>query len=141
MHRLWYSVLALWLTVAAMPAPAQDKAPVAAADQTAIRQVIQRQLDAFRKNDGTAAFAFATPQLRERFGSVANFMSMVRDGYQPVYRPSQVSFGKLEKTDDSIVQHVLLVAPDGAVHEALYFMERQERRLADRRLSVADDRA
>lgn len=126
MRRLWLSFLTLGLFVAAVAAPAQDKAPVAGADRTAIRQVIQRQMDAFQKDDGAAAFAFATPQLRERFGSADNFMSMVRGGYQPVYRPSQVSFGKLERTDDSVVQHVLVVAPDGAVHEALYFMERQK---------------
>lgn len=53
-------------------------------------------------------------------------MSMVREGYRPVYRPTQVSFGQLEQTDDAIVQHVVVVSPDGTVHEALYFMEHQK---------------
>jgi hypothetical protein len=126
MRRLRHSLLILWLIAVAVPAWADGQAPLGDADKAAIRQVVQSQMAAFQKDDGAAAFALATPELRERFGSAANFMSMVRDGYRPVYRPSQVSFGKLEKTDDSIVQHVLVVAPDGAVHEALYFMERQK---------------
>ncbi len=124
MHRLAHSLLVLWLLVAAAPAWAAAP-PLGDADKAAIRQVIASQIAAFQKDDGAAAFAFATPALRERFGSAANFMSMVREGYQPVYRPTQVSFGTLEQTDDAIIQHVVVVSPDGAVHEALYFMERQ----------------
>ncbi len=66
------------------------------------------------------------PDLRERFQTVDNFMAMVRDRYPAVYRPSQVTFGALENSDGSIVQHVLVVGPDGNLHEALYFMERQK---------------
>jgi hypothetical protein len=124
MRRLWSLLLILGAIV---PAAAQDKpADISAADRTAIHQIVQRQLDAFQKDDGAAAYALATPELRERFGTVETFMGMVRDEYAPVYRPSQVTFGKLEKIDDSIVQHVLVVGPDGNLHEALYFLERQK---------------
>jgi hypothetical protein len=125
MRRLWPSLRVLWLIVVAMPAWAGGTAPVGDADKAAIRSIIQSQMAAFQKDDAAAAFAFATPLLRTRFGSADNFMAMVRQGYQPVYRPSQVSFGILEQTADSVIQHVLVVGPDGEVHEALYFLERQ----------------
>jgi hypothetical protein len=125
MNRLWPTLQVLWLIVVAVPAWAGGAAPMGDADQAAIRTVIQSQMTAFQNDDAAAAFALATPLLRSRFGSADNFMTMVRQGYQPVYRPSQVSFGRLEQTGDSIIQHVLVVASDGAVHEALYFMERQ----------------
>mgnify|MGYP001548971992 CR=1 FL=1 len=125
MRRLGPSLLILWLVFAAGSAPAQDRAaPLGAADKTAIHDVIAHQLDAFQKDDGATAFSYATPDLRERFGTVANFMDMVKHDYAPVYRPSQVTFGRLEQSDDGTVQHVMLLGPDGNLHEALYFMER-----------------
>jgi hypothetical protein len=126
MRRLWPLLLALWLMVPAGPGWAGGPPPLDAADKAAIRHVIESQLAAFQKDDGAAAFGFATPTLRERFQTPDIFMDMVRQDYQPVYRPSQVTFAALETGDDGIVQHVLLVGPDGAVHEALYFMERQK---------------
>jgi len=114
------------LIVSASPALAGDPPPVEAADKAAIRQVIQSQIDAFQKDDGDAAFAFATEALRKRFGNARTFMEMVRNGYQPVYRPSQVTYGGIDRTDGATVQHVLVVGPDGNLHEALYFMEHEQ---------------
>ena len=50
---------------------------------------------------------------------------MVRQGYQPVYRPRQVSFGELAAVDGIPVQHVHVIGPDGTPVTALYVMERQ----------------
>jgi len=113
--------------VAAGTVKAAVKPPaVKPADRTAIRRVIQSQLDAFMKDDGATAFNFSTPALRERFGNPVRFMAMVRKAYQPVYRPTQVSFGAIEEVDGIEVQHVLVVGADGYTHEALYFMEHQK---------------
>jgi hypothetical protein len=124
-------------TVASLPVSADAAAPpatqatvktptVKVADRAAIRGVIQRQLDAFMKDDGATAFNFSTPALRQRFGNPVSFMKMVREAYQPVYRPSQISFGAIEDVDGIEVQHLLVVGADGNTHEALYFMERQK---------------
>ena len=62
---------------------AQD---VSDADRTAIRDIIQSQVDAFRRDDGDAAFGYASPSIRGMFGSSEIFMDMVRQGYQPAAR-------------------------------------------------------
>src|SRR5260221_652613 len=93
---------------------AQAAAPSpAGADQSAIRGVISDQIEAFRHDDGTAAFGFAAPNIQAMFGTVDNFMGMVRRGYPPVYRPKQVTFGALAEEDGRLVQIVHLVGPDG----------------------------
>jgi Domain of unknown function (DUF4864) len=99
---------------------------LAASDRAAIRAVIEDQLAAFQRDDGTAAFALASPNIRAEFGSVENFMEMVRTGYPPVYRPREVAFGDVTIADGKIVQRVLLVGPDGVPATALYTMERQQ---------------
>ncbi len=107
------------------PARADDAASVSPADHQAIEQVITSQLDAFRHDSADAAFGFASPKIQSMFGDARNFMSMVQQGYPPVYRPRSVMFERLVTIDDRIVQRVMLVGPDGAAALALYTMERE----------------
>jgi hypothetical protein len=100
--------------------------PVPAAERTAIRQIIERQMVAFQKDDGDAAFNLATRQLRAQFGTAENFMRLVRANYQAVYRPTEVKFGKVEAVDGTPVAHVILTGQDGNVVEALYFMKHEK---------------
>ena len=78
-------VLVFALGLAAAPAHAEDEnAGVSADDRVAIETTISAQMDAFRRDDGEAAFAFAAPGIRARFGDAETFMTMVRSGYRPV---------------------------------------------------------
>jgi hypothetical protein len=95
------------------------------ADRTAIRQVIEQQIAAFQRDDGTAAFGCAAPSIRSMFGNSENFMRMVRDGYQPVYRPREFQFGEIIEVEGKIAQRLRVVGPDGRLRLALYMMERQ----------------
>ena len=125
MHRLMILILALvplgaWSSGALAADP-----PVGVADAGAIHDVVADQLAAFRRDDGTTAFSFASPKIHEQFVSPENFMTMVRTGYLPVYRPREVSFGPVVEMEGRIVQRVLLVGPDGQPVMALYLMEKQ----------------
>jgi hypothetical protein len=125
------------------PADAEDAA-VAPEDRAAIRAVIEGQIEAFRRDDGAAAFSYAAPVIRERFATPDNFMEMVRTGYRPVYRPREIAFGALEMRDGRLVQRVLLVGPDGVATAALYVMERQPDgswKIAACILTTPDDKA
>ncbi len=122
--RVWAVLLALTLALAG-PAWADDNAAIGTADATAIHRVVQDQLTAFQKDDGDAAFGYASPMIHQLFGSAANFMSMVKTGYQPVYRPRSVEFGAIDIQEGAPTQHVFLVGPDGVGVEALYFMEHE----------------
>ena len=62
-------------------------AQVSDSDRNAIRQVIENQLAAFQRDDGSEAFSYASPGIQRRFGTPDNFMAMVRSGYAAVYRP------------------------------------------------------
>jgi len=95
-------------------------------DRAAIRQVIQGQLDAFKRDDGAAAYGLASPEIQQKFGTAENFMHMVKSAYPAVYRPKSVEFRELGSTDDmGVVQKVFFIGPDGGGVLAFYQMERQ----------------
>jgi hypothetical protein len=105
------------------PAAAQD---IGAGDRTAIQSVIDRQIAAFRRDDGREAFSYAAPDLQAQFGSPEIFMGMVRTGYAPVYRPRSYQFRDLKVIEGVITQQVYVVGPDGVGRLALYFMQQQK---------------
>ena len=98
---------------------------VSTSEAQEIRRVIQGQLAAFQRDDGPAAFAFASPEIQTKFHDPATFMDMVRTGYLPVYRPQEIEFRGLELHEGTPIQEVMVVGPDGQPVVALYFMERQ----------------
>lgn len=91
-------------------------------DGTIIRDVISRQLEAFRRDDGVEAYSYATPSIQKMFGSPDNFMSMVRKQFAPVYRPADVQFRSLENVGQTLVQRVFIRGADGEAVIANYFM-------------------
>jgi hypothetical protein len=117
--------LVLAFALAAHAFAQEPAADIGLADRAAIRDVIERQIEAFRRDDGAAAFAFASPAIKRMFGTPETFMDMVRGGYPQVYRPRSVGFGDLLRADDVLVQLVDIVGPDGLPVVAVYEMERQ----------------
>ncbi len=114
-------LLPLTLIVGLMlPAQAEE------AEGSAIRAIIEAQLEAFQRDDGSTAFSFASPMIQRQFGTPEQFMTMVRQGYDPVYRPSSTEFQDTQFNADRAVQKVLFVDREGQAWMAYYFMEQQE---------------
>ena len=87
--------------------------------------VIESQLDAFQRDDGPGAFAFASPSIRQMFGTPERFLQMVQTGYPQVYRPQSVTFLELIPTRRGPVQRVLFLDQSGVPTVALYVMQQQ----------------
>jgi hypothetical protein len=123
MAKLLLAVVAL--LALAVPAAAEDGAPLPPADAAAIRAVIENQISAFRRDDSDGAFAYASPMIQGRFQTPENFMAMVRIAYPQVYRPREVEFQTLADSARGPIQEVIVVGPDGVPVMALYVMEKQ----------------
>lgn len=120
--RLLLAVLAAWLLLMA-PARAES---LSDSDKQTFRDVITRQIQAFRAEDGAAAYSHAAPAIKQIFPNPDIFMNMVRQGYQPVYRPQSFRFGDATlSASGRPIQRVSIVGPDGLSYEAVYTMERQ----------------
>ncbi len=88
----------------------------------AIQDVISRQLDAFKRADGEAAFGFASPMIQGMFADKSIFLGMVERGYPQIFRSRSVKFLKLTMIDGRLVQNVLVEGIDGSVITAAYEM-------------------
>src|SRR5271156_3473736 len=89
------------------------------------RATIERQFEAFARDDAEAAYALADPTIKEMFVDADHFMAMVRDRYAPVYRHRSVEFGEFAVEGDEASLKATLVDNDNVVWTALYSLRRE----------------
>jgi hypothetical protein len=112
------------LAAAAMAVLSVSTAWAQTAESPEAHALIERQLDAFSRNDAAGAYAEASPQIQEMFHDADTFMSMVRNKYAPVYHHRSVDFGPATVESDTIQQEATFVDDQGKVWKALYKLSR-----------------
>ena len=112
-----FALLFAFLVLSASPAAADDVA--------AAQSIIRSQAEAFARDDATAAYSYAAPEIRQRFSQADIFLRMVQNNYAPVYRHRSFDFGEARSADGKIAQQVHIVDGDGVPWEALYTLEQQ----------------
>ncbi len=88
------------------------------------RAIVERQFEAFARDDAEAAYALADPEIKEKFGDADHFLAMVRELYPPVYRHRSVEFGAFEESGDEASLKATLVDGDSVEWTALYSFKR-----------------
>jgi hypothetical protein len=111
-------LLLAFLIGLASPARADD-------DVAAAQNVIRSQAEAFSHDDAAAAYSYAAPAIQNLFPQPEYFMSMVQQGYPPVYRHKSFEFGEARVADGAIAQRVHIIDANGEAWEALYTLEQQ----------------
>lgn len=96
--------------------------PIAPGAEAAIQDVISKQLDAFKVEDGAAAEAFAAPGIKTMFPSPDMFMGMVKNAYSALIRPRSTHFDALNQTPLGLVQKMTIIDGNGQVWTAAYTM-------------------
>ncbi len=99
---------------------------VSAADRATFQSLITGQISAFQHDDGQAAWGYASPTIQSYYPTADQFMAMVKNGYQPVYRPQSVTFGDIVDTPLGPIQKVYITGPDGKAYIAAYGMQKQD---------------
>ncbi|MBP1090287.1 DUF4864 domain-containing protein [Bradyrhizobium diazoefficiens] len=94
-------------------------------DVAAAQGIIRAQEQAFVRDDATAAYSYAAPAIKEIFPAPDIFMSMVQNGYAPVYRHKIFEFGDSKTEGNWIAQRVHIVDANGEAWEAVYTLEQQ----------------
>ncbi|OIP87998.1 MAG: DUF4864 domain-containing protein [Rhodobacterales bacterium CG2_30_65_12] len=89
------------------------------------RTVIAAQLDAFRADDVTRAFSYASRGIQRVFVTPDGFGAMVREGYPMVWRPAETRFLELRELDGVTWQKLLVRDGAGVWHTLDYQMVRE----------------
>ncbi|MBO6719742.1 MAG: DUF4864 domain-containing protein [Rhizobiaceae bacterium] len=109
------------LMLASMPASAGE------AEVRAAQSTIEAQIRAFLADENETAYSYASPGIQQAYPTVDQFMAMVKNGYQPVWKPRNFAFGDaMEPSSTTVMQRVLVTGPDGKSYEALYTLEQQD---------------
>lgn len=87
-----------------------------------IRAVIANQIAAFAAEDFEQAFSYASPTIRQKFGSAARFGRMVQQGYPMLLRPAGIRFAGLAEQQGHSVQSVLVTDLAGKLYVVDYVM-------------------
>ena len=91
-----------------------------------IRDVIRQQIEAFKRNEISAAFDLATPEIQDQFRTSDIFFQMVIKNYAVILTHKTWNFGNLTKIrNEEYIQTVNFYEKDGRVIKALYVMEQQ----------------
>jgi Domain of unknown function (DUF4864) len=89
------------------------------------RAIVERQFDAFARDDAEAAYALASPTIKQMFVDADRFMAMVRNQYPPVYRHRSVVFSAFAERGDDASLTAILVDNSDVVWTALYSLRRE----------------
>ncbi len=88
----------------------------------AMRTVIENQISAFKNDDGSKAFSFASPGIQRKFGTPTKFLLMVEKAYPQIYRANRVRFLSAVPHGVHTMQKVLIEGPNGLFVTAVYAM-------------------
>jgi len=119
----WVVLTAMTLT--SLASDAAGATGLNAGDARAIRAVIEAQLDAMAADDEARAFSYASPSIRMQFDDASSFMTMVRQGYPMLIRPTETLFSQPWTVEEGVVQVVRLRDQDRRPWLATYHLQRQ----------------
>jgi hypothetical protein len=95
-------------------------------EEQAIQSAVQLQIDALTKDDADSAFALATTDTRNRLGTPDNFLRLIKEQYDPVYRHRLALFSEPTVVDNEVYQLVRLTDLNNQVWVAIYLMLKDE---------------
>lgn len=90
----------------------------------AIQNAVQLQIDALAKDDADGAFALTSADTRNRLGTPDNFLRLIKEQYDPVYRHRLAIFSSPQVIDGKVYQSVRLTDFDSHVWLAIYLMHK-----------------
>lgn len=122
--------------VAATPALAADRIELAfqadpalqavQATSTAVRSVIERQIDAVRKQDANSAFAVVAPKLKQQFANGKTYLNVIKAQFPAIADARLVAFGDLRETSFGTAQLVTISDARGEPWVAFFLMDQDK---------------
>jgi len=88
--------------------------------------IIKNQIQAFIDKDAEEAFSYAAPIIKLKFGNPDDFMSMVKNYYEPVYNPKQYYFIDAKYFEGSVYHQLQIVSQSNLSYLATYSLVKND---------------
>tara|TARA_Y100001935_G_C17285426_1_gene500053 strand:+ start:244 stop:669 length:426 start_codon:yes stop_codon:yes gene_type:complete len=84
------------------------------------QNIIENQIKAFLDEDAEKAFSYAAPIIKLKFNNPEQFITMVKNYYEPVYNPKQYYFIDSKSLDGSIYHQLQIISQSNMSYVATY---------------------
>tara|TARA_B100000900_G_scaffold397125_1_gene397146 strand:- start:1266 stop:1691 length:426 start_codon:yes stop_codon:yes gene_type:complete len=88
--------------------------------------VIESQIQAFLDENAELAYSYAAPLIKMKFNSPLEFMSMVKNYYEPVYNPKQFYFLDSKYVGGAIYHQLQVISQQNESFLATYSLIQDE---------------
>ena len=89
-------------------------------DLSKTQNIIENQIQAFQIKDAELAFSYAAPIIKLKFNNPEEFMTMVKNYYEPVYNPKQYYFIESKYFEGSIYHQLQIISQSNTSYLATY---------------------
>ena len=95
-------------------------------DLSKTQEIIESQIQAFKDRNAELAYSFASPIIKLKFNNPQEFMSMVKNFYEPVYNPKQYYFIDSKFFEGSIYHQLQIISQSNMSYLATYSLIKDE---------------
>ena len=92
------------------------------------QSVIESQIQAFLDENAELAYSYAAPMIKMKFTNPIEFMSMVKNYYEPVYNPKQFYFLEAKYYEGAIYHQLQVISQKNESFLATYSLIQDEGR-------------
>ena len=84
--------------------------------------IIESQIQAFLDENAELAYSYAAPLIKMKFNNPLEFMSMVKNYYEPVYNPKQFYFIDARYFEGAIYHQLQIISQQDESFLATYYL-------------------
>ena len=92
------------------------------------QSIIESQIQAFLDENAELAYSYAAPMIKMKFTNPVEFMSMVKNYYEPVYNPKQFYFLEAKYYEGAIYHQLQVISQKNESFLATYSLIQDEGR-------------
>ena len=92
------------------------------------QSIIESQIQAFLDENAELAYSYAAPMIKMKFTNPVEFMSMVKNYYEPVYNPKQFYFLDAKYYEGAIYHQLQVISQKNESFLATYSLIQDEGR-------------
>jgi hypothetical protein len=98
---------------------------ISESDKMLIRQLIEKQLQAFQANDLATALSLTSPKIQSKF-TLADFSQIMTARYGAILKPRSVMFRGFTLVNDFPALIAMIMDPEGNLVKVIFIVQHQQ---------------